>query len=419
MSHKTRSIYNARLMYLGVALGAGGVAFYVPLMLSQVGQHFSGVWAASILFATNLGRTLGSHFGSRHPFFTERPAAIVSTILLEGVALFSMAFLHEPWAFATVALAAGLGSGLSFPGLKNYLLKLKDLDSARLFAGLSMAIRLGMLFGYLSGALVTASHMTAVFTAILVMFIGYATFMRLAIGDILANPPSEPQAPQAAASTSAATAPITTAVEASQPALSSLLLSNVVFWFLTIQPTVALTLYVPRFVPGMSVSTTFWISSFTVLLLQMRVTRRAKSADRHLGFLLFGYASLLASFAVMAVAGSHAWLVMSAAVLLALGQIFYVPSFDVIVSGYAKAHSMKTGPMMARQHFYQNIGVMCGSLVAGALFDLGIHWRMPALNWCVLAVLAAGMLLLLMMDARRRTASDNGVCISTIDGEVP
>lgn len=43
---------------------------------------------------------------------------------------------------------AGLGSGLSFPGLKNYPLKLKDLESARLFAGLSIAIRLGMLFGY-------------------------------------------------------------------------------------------------------------------------------------------------------------------------------------------------------------------------------------------------------------------------------
>jgi MFS family permease len=404
MSHKTRSTYNARLMYLGVALGAGGVAFYVPLMLSQVGQHFSGVWAASILFATNLGRTLGSHFGSRHSFFTERPAAIVSSILLEGLALFSMALLHAPWAFATVALAAGLGSGLSFPGLKNYLLKLKDLDSARLFAGLSMAIRLGMLFGYFSGALVTARHMTAVFTAILMMFIGYATFMRLAIGDILANPPSEPQAPQEPASTTTAARPITASVEARQPALISLLLSNVVFWFLTIQPTVALTLYVPRFVPGMSVSTTFWISSLTVLLLQMRVTRVAKNADSHLGFLLFGYGSLLASFALMAVAGSEAWLVMSAAVLLALGQIFYVPSFDVIVSGYAKEHGMQTGPMMARQHFYQNIGVMCGSLVAGGLFDLGVHWGMPALNWCVLAVLAAVMLLLPTTGARRRAA---------------
>ena len=404
MSHKTRSTYNARLMYLGVALGAGGVAFYVPLMLSQVGQHFSGVWAASILFATNLGRTLGSHFGSRHSFFTERPAAIVSSILLEGLALFSMALLHAPWAFATVALAAGLGSGLSFPGLKNYLLKLKDLDSARLFAGLSMAIRLGMLFGYFSGALVTARHMTAVFTAILMMFIGYATFMRLAIGDILANPPSEPQAPQEPASTTTAARSITASVEARQPALISLLLSNVVFWFLTIQPTVALTLYVPRFVPGMSVSTTFWISSLTVLLLQMRVTRVAKNADSHLGFLLFGYGSLLASFALMAVAGSEAWLVMSAAVLLALGQIFYVPSFDVIVSGYAKEHGMQTGPMMARQHFYQNIGVMCGSLVAGGLFDLGVHWGMPALNWCVLAVLAAVMLLLLTTGARRRAA---------------
>lgn len=400
MSHSRRSIYNARLMYLGVALGAGGVAFYVPLMLSQVGQHFSGVWAASILFATNLGRTLGSHFASRHPFFTERPAAIVSTILLEGVALFSMVFLHMPLAFAAVALAAGLGSGLSFPGLKNYLLKLKDLDSARLFAGLSMAIRLGMLFGYLSGALVTARHMTAVFSAILVMFIGYAAFMRLAIGDILANPPSEPQPPREAVDTAAASP--AAAVEARQPALSSLLLSNVVFWFLTIQPTVAMSLYVPRFVPGLSVSTTFWISSLTVLLLQMRVTRMAKSADGHLGFLLFGYGSLLASFAMMAVAGSQAWLVMSAAVLLALGQIFYVPSFDVIVSGYAKAHGMQTGPMMARQHFYQNIGVMCGSLVAGGLFDLGMHWRMPELNWCVLAVLAAAMLLLLTAGARRR-----------------
>jgi hypothetical protein len=196
------------------------------------------------------------------------------------------------------------------------LLKLKDLESSRLFAGLSMAIRLGMLFGYLSGALVTARHMTAVFTAILVMFIGYATLMRLAMGDILANPPSEPQAAPEAVGVSAAS--LTAAVEARQPALSSLLLSNVVFWFLTIQPTVALTVYVPRFVPGMSVSTTFWISSLTVLLLQMRVTRMAKSADRHLSFLLFGYGSLLASFSLMALAGSEAWLVMSAAVLLAL-----------------------------------------------------------------------------------------------------
>jgi hypothetical protein len=80
---------------------------------------------------------------------------------------------------------------------------------------------------------------------------------------------------------------------------------------------------------------------------------------------------LLASFAVMAVAGSEAWRVIRSAVLLALGQIFYVPSFDVIVSGYAKTHGMQTGPMMPRQHFYQNVGVMCVTLVAGALFDPG------------------------------------------------
>jgi predicted MFS family arabinose efflux permease len=99
---------------------------------------------------------------------------------------------------------------------------------------------------------------------------------------------------------------------------------------------------------------------------------------------------------------NQAWLVISGAVLLALGQIFYVPSFDVVVSGYTKEHGMQTGPMMARQHFYQNVGVMCGSLVAGALFDVGLRWRMPALNWCVLAALAAAMLLLRTTKARRR-----------------
>ena len=49
---------NARLIYAGVALASGGIAFYVPLMLSMVGLAHSGAWAAGILFGTNLGRLL-------------------------------------------------------------------------------------------------------------------------------------------------------------------------------------------------------------------------------------------------------------------------------------------------------------------------------------------------------------------------
>ena len=67
----------------------------------------------------------------------------------------------------------------------------------------------------------------------------------------------------------------------------------------------------------------------------MRVTRMAKSTDRHLGFLLVGYGGLFASFCLMALAGSRAELVMGAAVLLAVGQMFYGPSFDVLIAAYA------------------------------------------------------------------------------------
>ena len=36
------SATNARLIYTGVALASGGIAFYVPLMLSSVGLAHSG-----------------------------------------------------------------------------------------------------------------------------------------------------------------------------------------------------------------------------------------------------------------------------------------------------------------------------------------------------------------------------------------
>ena len=135
---------NARLIFFGVALASGGIAFYVPLMLSTIGLAHSGAWAAGILFGTNLGRLVGSHFASRHGVFTQRRGAIVANILLEGVALFSMAFLSAPLLLVAVATLAGLGSGLSFPGMKNTLLRLQGVESARIFAGLSLALRLGM-----------------------------------------------------------------------------------------------------------------------------------------------------------------------------------------------------------------------------------------------------------------------------------
>jgi len=394
------SAFNARLVFTGVALASGGIAFYVPLMLSAVGLAHSGAWAAGILFGTNLGRLVGSHFASRHGVFTQRRGAIVGNILLEGVALFSMAFIKAPWGLVAVATLAGLGSGLSFPGMKSCLMRLPGVDSARVFAGLSLALRLGMALGYLAGALVGANHLTAVFSVLLVMFVGYAGFMDLAMRDIESAPA---EAPSLAARREEAT-PAPPGDTPLAIALTPMLLANAVFWFLTIQPTVTMSLYVPRYVPGLAVSTTYWVTTVTVLLLQMRVTRLARGIAGHLAFLRIGIACMAASFALLALAGGHPAPVLAAAVLLALSQVFYSPSLDVLVSGDARARGLDLGKTMARQLFWQNLGMMSGSLFAGALFDEALRRAMPSLAWSVPAACSMAMLVAWTMAMRRASA---------------
>ena len=382
------SLTNARLICTGVALASGGIAFYVPLMLSAVGLAHSGVWAAGILFGTNLGRLVGSHVASgRAAPVTQRTGVIVGNILLEGLALFSMAFLSAPWLLVLVATIAGLGSGMSFPGMKNALLRLDGLDSGRAFAGLSMALRVGMVVGYLAGAVVGGDHLVAVFTVLLVMFVAYAGCMHVVLRGI--------EAARREVVASAVPAAIVVGPDRGGAAplnVGLLMAVNAAFWFLTIQPTVTMSLYVPRYVPGLPVSTTYWVMTLVALLLQMRVTALARGAAAHLRFLRVGGVCMLAAFCAMAVAGSHATLVLLAAVLLALSQVFYGPSFDVLVSGDARARGLDTGQTMARQHFWQNFGMMTGSLAAGALFDLGVRWQSPAFGW---VVLAAGSLVLI------------------------
>ena len=387
----------ARLVFTGVALASGGIAFYVPLMLAAVGLAHSGTWAAGILFGTNLGRLVGSHFASRHGVFTQRRGAIVANILLEGVALFSMAFIQAPWGLVAVATLAGLGSGLSFPGMKSWLMRLPGLDSARVFAGLSLALRLGMAIGYLAGALVGAQHLTAVFSVLLLMFVGYAAFMDLAMRGIESTP--APPTPAASVATSSP------AVDAPLPVdITPLLLANAVFWFLVIQPGVTMSLMLPRFVPALPVSAPYWMSTVTVLLLQMRVTRLARGQAGHLSFLRVGIACMAVAFALLALAGEHAACVLAAAVLVALSQVFYSPSLDVLIAGDARARGLDLGKTMARQLFWQNLGMMGGSLFAGVLFDEALRRAMPSLAWSVPALGALAMLAAWTLGMRRARA---------------
>jgi DHA1 family multidrug resistance protein-like MFS transporter len=224
------STTNARLICTGVALASGGIAFYVPLMLSAVGLAHSGVWAAAILFGTNLGRLAGSHVASgRAAPATQRSGAIVGNILLEGVALFSMAFLSAPWLLVVAATVAGLGSGMSFPGMKNALLRLDGLDPGRAFAALSMSLRVGMVGGYLAGAVVGGDHLVAVFTVLLVMFVAYAGCMHVVLRGV------EAARRDVAASVGPAPVAVAPDLGGGAPLNVGLLMAlNAAFWFLTI-----------------------------------------------------------------------------------------------------------------------------------------------------------------------------------------
>jgi len=80
------------------------------------------------------------------------------------------------------------------------------------------------------------------------------------------------------------------------------------------------------------------------------------------------------------------------------------PSLDVLVTGDARARGLDLGRTMARQLFWQNLGMMSGSLFAGALFDEALRRAMPSLAWSVPALASLAMLVAWTMGLRRARA---------------
>jgi hypothetical protein len=79
-----------------------------------------------------------------------------------------------------------------------------------------------------------------------------------------------------------------------------------------------------------------------------------------------------------------------------------------LVAGAARARGLDPGQMMARQHFWQNLGMMTGSLAAGVLFDLGVRWQWPAFGWIVLAAGSLALLAAWSAGARRLAVAARG-----------
>ncbi|MBC3884573.1 MFS transporter [Undibacterium griseum] len=396
---KFNPVFNAYLIYIGVAIASGGVALYTPLIVSETGQHFSGFWAASILFGLNLGRVIGSYLGGKYSTLANHPWSVSGNILLEGVALYCMAFLPQAWMLALFALLAGLGSGLSFPGLKNYLLKLRELDQSSLFSRLAFAIRIGLVGGYLTASWVPHDSLKLVFLIVLITFIAYGIFMLVAMRSI-AEHEQQYLSQQALSGQTGTSASATYATDrVASPAQVTKLpllfyLSNAVFWCFAVQPMIGFSLHIPKFTPEIPVSTPFWLGALVIIFFQIPVSKRAIRTRDHFLFLQIGYACLFASFALMVGLPHSAAAVIASAALLSFGQVFYGPSLDVLTARFANKVSADTGKLMSQQMLYQSMGSMIGSLTGGVLFDLAQRWHLPSLNWLLLALASLVMVLL-------------------------
>ncbi|BBB61574.1 hypothetical protein UNDKW_3301 [Undibacterium sp. KW1] len=389
-------VFNSYLIYVGVAIASGGVALYTPIIVSETGKAFSGFWAASILFGLNLGRVLGSYMGSRFSRMANHPLAISGNILLEGIALYFMAYLNQAWALALFALLAGLGSGLSFPGLKNYLLKLKGLDQTSIFSKLAFAIRMGLVGGYLTASFVPHDQLKLVFLIVLITFIVYGLFMLIAMRAISEHEQESLALEQKAQADEAASTTAIAAAESEKPVELPLMfyLSNSVFWCFAVQPMIGFSLHIPKFTPEIPVSTPFWLAALVIIFFQIPISKRAVRTLDHFRFLKIGYACLFVSFAIMVVFTHSAAAVIVSAILLSFGQVFYGPSLDVLVARFANKSAADTGRLMSQQMFYQSMGTMVGSLAGGALFDFAQFLKMPGVNWFMLALASLAMMML-------------------------
>lgn len=400
---KFNSLANSYLIYVGVAIASGGVALYTPLIVSETGKNFSGFWAASILFGLNLGRVIGSFAGSRFSRAVNHPLMVCGNIFLEGIALYCMAFLQQAWALALFAVLAGFGSGLSFPGLKNYLLKLRDLDQSSLFSRLAFAIRMGLVSGYLLASWVPHESLRLVFLIVLITFIAYGIFMLIAMRAIskhekeyltmhTATVQQEIQAGEL--KTNSINKNIAAANHRAHELPILFYLSNAMFWCFAIQPMIGFSLHIPKFTPDIPVSTPFWISALVIIFFQIPISKRAIRIRDHFRFLQIGYACLFLSFLLMFVFTRSSSAVITSAILLSFGQVFYGPSLDVLTARFADKTSADTGKLMSKQMLYQSMGNMVGSLTGGILFDLSQHFNSPRLNWLLLAIASVIMVIL-------------------------
>lgn len=109
------------------------------------------------------------------------------------------------------------------------------------------------------------------------------------------------------------------------------------------------------------------------------------------------------AFVILGLGRIELWVNCASAVVV-LGEILFVPAFDLWVA--KKVPADKLAQAMCSMHFFRNFGNMAGTFTAGVLFDLSISGGRPGLNWIITGALAATAALSLAFQSKTIDAND-------------
>nr|BFD91162.1 MFS transporter [Kitasatospora sp. Xyl93] len=368
----------------GILLANTGSYIWFPVLVASLGGVDSGFWAGVVMAMTYVGRLLATFFYEGVALRIGIRGAVFLGTALEAVALGLMGFGSGVFVYAVLAFFIGFGSGTSFPGLKNVLASYPDDERPKAFSTFQMAGQVGVFGGAMLGAVLADVELSTLFSVVFAIFLAFC----LAASSFI--PRDGFQAPAPAEPAGAARGPLfSTAVFKGidiRGATRYFLLSSV-FWFLSIGFIVGIPLHMERYVPQWAPSAPFWITGLSILVLQYPVFKFLIGRLDPAVVMAIGLTGMTVAFTALGAGRGAAWVVVGALTVV-LGEILFVPSFDMWIA--RKVPERQLAKAMGAMHFFRSAGNMAGSVLAGVLFDLSRSAGVPGANWYVDAVVAVG-----------------------------
>ncbi|MBZ3900907.1 MULTISPECIES: MFS transporter [Streptomyces] len=379
----------------GIFLAHIGNFIWFPVLVASLGGTDSGFWAGVVMCMTYVGRLAATFFYEGVAARIGIRGAVFAGTATEAVALGLMGFGSGVVVYSVLALFIGLGSGTAFPGLKNILVSYPDDERPKAFSTFQMSAQVGLFGGALAGGLLADVDLRTLFSVVFAIFIGFCLAASAFIPrDGFGEPPAKEHKPL-----------VSTAVfkGIEVRGATRYFLLSAVFWFLSIGFMVGIPLHMEEYASGWAPSAPFWITGLTVLVLQYPLFKFLIKHLRPGAVMALGLAGMVVAFTAFGAGRSAVWVVVGCLTVV-LGEILFVPSFDIWVA--RKVPADRLAKAMGAMHFFRSAGNMIGSLLAGILFDLSLSWDLPGGNWYIAALIAAGCAFVCLFSKDEVVAGD-------------